>query len=80
MLALEGNGDVETHVDQDSKGDSSNPGLVFLPQGGYSALGGSQIPLLMMNQLLSSNLASLQVGFTYLLYFFAKIFVSMYIR
>ena len=33
-------------------------GLMFLPQGGYTAFGNSQIPLFMMNQLLSSDASS----------------------
>lgn len=68
QVLLMKSGQEEKEEEQEGKTDEEGSGegsgnLLFLPQGGYSSLGGPQLPLMMMSQLLSGSQSpqSLQV-------------------
>ncbi|XP_042225044.1 uncharacterized protein LOC121868460 isoform X2 [Homarus americanus] len=63
LLMKSGQGDGEEEVQGEEGSEEGPSNLMFLPQGGYSSLGGPQLPLMMMSQLLagSSSPQSLQM-------------------
>merc|ERR1712106_1141854 len=45
----------DSKIDVETVDDHNNSNLMFLPQGGYSSLGGPQVSMMMINQLLSGS-------------------------